>query len=152
MKSVCKYSTSLLQTSALKKVVLNPTDMKCISQTVHLKHSSSCGFSCAALPPAWSLEGERLQGSGPPLAPHLEDGLSSFQKSHGHHESQGARKQNSHMTWGALPSCNKDTETKKKKEVWLAVGNRGVIDPPPPPPYPNTHLRVVVLRNPTWYC
>lgn len=129
MKSVCKYSTSLLQTSALKKVVLNPTDMKCISQTVHLKHSSSCGFSCAALPPAWSLEGERLQGSGPPLAPHLEDGLSSFQKSHGHHESQGARKQNSHMTWGALPSCNKDTET-KKKEVWLAVGNRGVIDPP----------------------
>lgn len=148
MKSVCKYSTSLLQTSALKKVVLNPTDMKCISQTVHLKHSSSCGFSCAALPPAWSLEGGRLQGSGPPLAPHLEDGLSSFQKSHGHHESQGARKQNSHMTWGALPSCNKDTETKKKKGSVAGCGEQRRDWPP----HPNTHLRVVVLRNPTWYC
>lgn len=151
MKSVCKYSTPLLQTSALKKVVLNPTDRKCISQTVYLKHSSSGGFSCTALPPAWSLEGERLQGSGPPLAPHLEDGLSSFQKSHGHHESQGARKQNSHMTWGALPSCNKDTETNKKRKCGWLWGTGAWLTPTPRPD-PNTHLRVVVPRNPTWYC
>lgn len=65
--------------------------------------------SRAALPPAWSLEGEMPQGSEPPPAPHPGDGRSSSRRSHGHRGSRGARKQNSHMTREPLPSCNRQT-------------------------------------------
>lgn len=86
----------------------------CCQSTVPGSNSGGVGLqeSRAALPPAWSLEGEMLQGSGPPPAPHPGDGLSSSQKSHGHRESQGARRQNNHTTREPLPSCG------GRKWVW----------------------------------
>lgn len=55
------------------------------------------------LPPGWTPEDEKLPGSGPPPAPHPEDGLNSCQKLRDYHGNQGARTQNNHMTWEPLP-------------------------------------------------
>lgn len=100
--------------------------MQFISQLVYVSDACQSAVPAAvlggrtALPPAWSPGGEMLQGSGPPPAPHLGDGQSSSQKSHGHREIRGARKQNNHMTWEALPSCN-NTETPVTSEVCMSL-------------------------------
>lgn len=85
--------------------------------TFQIRHNVSCNLQrkkprSAFIPPAWILGGEMLQDSGSPPAPRPWDGLSSSQISHGHHENQGAGRQNNHRTWAPLPSCNTEAVNK----------------------------------------
>lgn len=58
-------------------------------------------------PPEWIRMDEKQPGSGPPPAPHPEDGRNSCQIWRDYRGSQGARKQNNHMTWEPPPSWGK---------------------------------------------